>query len=44
MWRWLARIFAGLALGTFGTLLLLLVSLAVIGVLAFLWIIVWSDV
>ena len=43
MWRWLARITTGLALGSFGAVLLFLAAIVVFGVLAFVWIMLWGD-
>jgi hypothetical protein len=44
MWRWLARITTGVSLGLFAAIMLFLIAIVVIGVLAFLWIILWTDV
>jgi hypothetical protein len=43
MWLWLARITTGVSLGLFAALMLFLIAIVVIGVLAFLWIILWTD-
>lgn len=43
MWRWLARITTGLAIGSFEAVLLCLAAIVVFGVLAFVWIMLWGD-
>jgi hypothetical protein len=43
MWRWLARIATTLAAGSFIGVMAFLVGIAVVGVLAFIWIVLWGG-
>jgi len=43
MWRWLSKITTGLSLGLFLIIMLFLLGLVVVGILTFIWLVLWTD-